>query len=249
MYLFHQEYTILLLEEPEIHLHPALIKKLLTVFEKENLDNQIFLTTHSPLFIHPNNLHRVFRVVREMDSTKVYSPRLVGRKIDYSRLTQEMNADNCEMFFADKVLLVEGPSDHILMRGLIDRFYTGAKEIKVIQVYGKSNIDVYAELLEIFNIPYEVMLDEDAIHDTGLQLIQRRIKDQFPGPTPDLFEFLKKSQIFILPNGSIEKNYPLKYQHHHKHKPLNAFHAAARITTDEYNSPLMKNIKEVIDHL
>jgi predicted ATP-dependent endonuclease of OLD family len=249
MFLFHPEYTVLLLEEPEIHLHPALIKKLLTVFERENLDNQIFLTTHSPLFIHPNNLHRVFRVIRENESTVVYSPRLQGKNIDYSRLTQEMNADNCEMFFADKVLLVEGPSDHILMRGLIDRFYRGAKEIKVIQVYGKSNIDIYSELLEMFQIPYAVLLDQDAMKDVGLNLIQSHIKDWSFKTEKNLVLMLKRHDIFVLPNGSIEKNYPLKYQRHHKHKPLNAFHAANKITLDEYQSPLMKNIREVIENL
>ena len=249
MFLFHPEYTILLLEEPEIHLHPALIKKLLAVFEKENLDNQIFLTTHSPLFIHPNNLHRIFRVVRENESTVVYSPRLQGKNIDYSRLTQEMNADNCEMFFADKVLLVEGPSDHILMRGLINRFYSGTKEIKVIQVYGKSNIDIYSELLEMFQIPYVVLLDQDAIRDVGLNLVQKHLRNWGFKTDKDLSKLLKKYSIFILPNGSIEKNYPLKYQKHHKHKPLNAFHAANKITTDEYQSPLMKNIREVIESL
>ncbi len=249
MFLFHPEYTILLLEEPEIHLHPALIKKLLTVFERENLDNQIFLTTHSPLFIHPNNLHRIFRVIRENESTVVYSPRLQGKEIDYSRLTQEMNADNCEMFFADKVLLVEGPSDHILMRGLIDRFYQGTKEIKVIQVYGKSNIDIYSELLEMFQIPYAVLLDQDALKDVGLNLIQKHIKDWSFKTEKNLASMLKKHDIFILPNGSIEKNYPLKYQKHHKHKPLNAFRAANKITLDEYRSPLMKNIREVIENL
>lgn len=249
MYLFHPQYTILLLEEPEIHLHPALIKKLLTIFEKENLDKQIFLTTHSPLFIHPTNLHRVFRVVRNQDSTIVYSPRLTGRQIDYSRLTQEMNADNCEMFFADKVLLVEGPSDHILMRGLIDRFYQGVKEIKVIQVYGKSNIDVYAELLEMFNIPYAIMLDEDAINNTNLKVINRHLPVKLNSRASDIIAGLKKFDVYILPNGSIEQNYPAKYQRRHKHKPLNAFHAATRITQVEYDSPQMKNIREIIEHL
>jgi predicted ATP-dependent endonuclease of OLD family len=249
MYLYHPQYSLLLLEEPEIHLHPALIKRLLKVIESERYENQIFMTTHSPLFIHPTNLHRVFRVTREGDSTRVYSPRLSGHQLNYGRLTQELNADNCEMFFADKVLLVEGPSDHILMRGLIDRFYTGPKDIKVIQVYGKSNIDVYAELLQVFNIPYAIMLDQDALYDTGVKLIQHQPHYRVSSSEPELIRMLKQQSVFILPNGSIEKNYPHRYQRQRKHKPLSALYAAWNITEAEYRSFTMRYLREVIESL
>lgn len=249
MYLFHPQYTILLLEEPEIHLHPALVKKLLRIFQKENLYNQIFLTTHSPLFIHTDNLHRLFRVTKEQGGTRVYSPRLIGKRLNYARLIQELNADNCEMFFADKVLLVEGPSDHILMRGLIDRFYKGEKNIKVIQTFGKSNIDIYVDVLKMFNIPYQILLDLDALYDTGIKLVQSQVAGKLAQPEPVLIKMLKEFNIFILSNGSIERNYPKKYQRRRKHKPQNALYAANNIKMSDYKSTVMKDLKEVIDNL
>jgi len=249
LYIFHPIYTIILLEEPEIHLHPGLIKKLLKNIESEELSNQIFLTTHSPLFIHTLNLHRLFRVIRENNSTIVYSPRLTGQKINYSRLTQELNADNCEMFFAEKILLVEGPSDHILMRGLIDRFYQGNSDVKVIQIYGKSNLDVYTNLLEMFNISYTVLLDEDALHDPGIELISKRLFGKSFNTEIEQILFLKSQNIFILPNGSIENNYPKKYQKKRKHKPHNALFAASHITEEEFSSQNMSNLREIIASL
>ncbi|MDD5039824.1 MAG: AAA family ATPase [Patescibacteria group bacterium] len=249
LYLFHPEYTILLLEEPEIHLHPSLIRKLLYIFENRNLDNQIFLTTHSPLFIHPQNIHRIFRVTKFDNSTFVHSPRLAGIQLNYPRLLQELNADNCEMLFADAVLLVEGPSDHILMRGLINRFYKGTKDIKVIQVYGKSNIDIYADLLNVFNIPYIAMLDRDALYDTGIKIIQREIHGQFSESEEILIRQLKKKCIYIFPNGSIEYNYPRRYQRMHKHKTQNAMFAASRITAAEFQSTKMAFLREIIEQL
>lgn len=249
MYLFHPQYTVLLLEEPEVHLHPALIKKFINIIEWKNIDCQLFLTTHSPLFIHTTNLHRLFRVTKDENSTRVHSPRLIGRHLNYNRLTQELNAENVEMLFADKVLLVEGPSDHILMRGLIDRFYVGEKNIKVIQVYGKSNIDIYTELLEVFDIPYIVIFDLDALYDTGIKIIQDRVKQRFTNTEQSLINMLKKYSIYILPNGSIENNYPRRYQRRYKHKPQNALCAASRITKDEFNSPTMRYLKEIIDNL
>lgn len=247
LYLFHPDCHILLIEEPEIHLHPAMQKKLLTIFESKNLNNQIFFTTHSPIFIHPENLHRIFRVIREKESTKVYSPRIFGKMIDYKRLVQELNADNCEIFLADKVLIVEGVSDRILMRGLIDRFYQGRKEIKVIYVFGKTNIDVYIELLEMFNIPYVVMLDKDALTDVTAKIIQDKLVGKESLSEQEKISYLKKYNIYILSQGKLERNYPRTYQKVHKHKPLNALIAASQITPEEYQSDLMKDLREVIE--
>lgn len=249
LYLFHPGYQILLIEEPEIHLHPAMQKKLLTVFESKNFYNQIFFTTHSPLFIHPGNLHRIFRVIREKEGTKVYSPRIAGIRINYHRLVQELNADNCEIFLADKVLLVEGVSDRILMRGLIDRFYKGRKEIKVIYVFGKSNIDIYIELLSMFNIPYAVMLDKDALIGTDVKFIQNKLAGKENLFEEQKIKYLKQFNFFILSQGKLEKNYPHKYQKVRKHKPLNALYAAYNITKDDFRSDLMKDIREIIESL
>lgn len=249
LYLFHPHYHILLIEEPEIHLHPAMQKKLLSVFESKEFHNQIFFTTHSPLFIHPENLHRIFRVIREKEGTKVYSPRIAGQMIDYKRLIQELNADNCEIFLADKVMIVEGVSDRILMRGLIDRFYKGGKEIKVIYVFGKSNVDVYVELLEIFKIPYVVMLDKDALLDQGIKIMQDKLRGQENLSEQEKIEYLKKFNIYILSQGKLEKNYPYQYQKIHKHKPLNALYAASHITEEEFHSDLMKDLREIIESL
>ncbi len=249
LYLFHPNYRVLLLEEPEIHLHPALIKRLLHILQNKNLDNQIFLTTHSPLFINVQNIHRLFRVTKAGGTTQVHSPRLSGTRINYERLSQELNAENTEMFFADSVLLVEGPSDHILLRGMIDKFYEGGKDIKVIQMYGKSNADIYADLLDIFNIPYIVLLDRDALYDTGIKKVDHVVKGHYGETEINLITKLRKHSVHILPNGSIENNYPRKYQRRQKHKTQNAMYAVSRITKAEFNSAKMKNLKQVIDKL
>ncbi|MBI5038061.1 MAG: AAA family ATPase [Candidatus Kerfeldbacteria bacterium] len=249
LYFFHPQYTILLLEEPEIHLHPALVKRLYSILEKENDGDQIFITTHSPLFITATNLHRVFRVTRDGISTRVHSPRISGHRINYSRLRQELNADNLEMFFSDSVLLVEGPSDHILMRGLIDRFYHGDKDIKVIQTYGKSNMDLYVELLRVFDVPYAVLLDHDGLYDTGIALVQKNLQGSAMESEDALIDQLKKDRIFILPFGSIERHYPRKYQRLRKHKPQNALFASQHITESEFYSPRLKHLREVIEAL
>ena len=192
-------------------------------------------------------MFNVFRVVRSVtDGTVAYSLDRTTKNIPRERLTQEINADNLEVFFADKVLMVEGVSDRLLMRGLIDRFYRGGLEIKVMEAHGKGNMDIYIGLLQRFHIPYVIMLDLDALDAWSQEyLAGERVRKN---NRDFLIEELKSKEIFVLPNGSIEKHYPRRYQRDDK-KPLNALRAAAQITATEYTSALMRSLREIIESL
>lgn len=243
MYALHPEFSVVLIDEPEIHLHPGLIKRLLKIF-KGGMTNQLIVTSHSPLFITAYTLPHVYRVLKDEQGSHVYSLAQQPGHLNQQRLVQEINADNMEMFFADKVLLVEGVSDRILMRGLIDRFYTGPYDIKVIHTQGKTNIESYLELMRTFHIPYLVMLDRDVLFAMAGQFGLRGGRH----PSPELYEKLRERHIAVLDNGSIEQNYPKTYQRMDS-KPLNALYAAANITPEEYASERMKNLRGIIDLL
>jgi len=246
LYIFHPDYQVVMINEPEMHLHPAIIKKLLWAM-KNSQEGQIFFTTHSPLFITPSTLHNVFRVSKEGKNTKIYS--LGKEKYSHDRLVQELNADNLEMFFADKVILVEGSSDLLLLKGLINQFYKGNKEVKIIQTYGKSNICVYADLLKIFKIPFLIVLDQDILGGYQIEELMRHLNIDLPGMAgKKLIKELKKYNIFIFPNGDLENNYPRKYQSE-KSKSRNAMLAVNLITDKDFYSKKMKNIREIINNI
>lgn len=273
LYIFHPRYTLILMNEPEIHLHPAFIKKIANMLRVNVKNEQVFITTHSPIFITPDCLHQVFRVKKDKSqNTEVYYFTSKDN-INKNRLVQEFNADNLEMFFADKVIVVEGVSDRILIRGLINKFYKGEKEIKVVSVSGKNNIDIYMRLMEIFKIPYLILLDVDALYGFGVGAIRKYVsighvkpikkfhhsrhhrrsksrssRQHLSGQALDKIEELKKHGIYILPNGTIEDNYPRKYQRSDT-KPLNALYAVSKITEDDFYSQEMDNLREIIEAL
>lgn len=157
-YLFNPEYKIILIDEPALHLHPSLIKKLTFFLGKKELGNQVFLTTHHPSIIKAEYLKYVWRI--ENANIWNYS----SKKISPKRLVQEINDENLGILFSDKVLIVEGVSDKIFMKEMIRRFYKKEKDIKVIDTGGKGTVSLYASLCDIFGIPYTIMLDRDAIH-------------------------------------------------------------------------------------
>lgn len=246
LYIFHPDYQIVMINEPEIHLHPGIIKKLLWAM-KNSQEGQIFFTTHSPLFVTPSTLANVFRVSKESKNTNVYS--LDEGKYAHERLVQELNADNLEMFFADKVILVEGSSDLLLLRGLINHFYKGNKEVKIIQTYGKSNTSIYADLLKIFKIPFLIILDKDVLKGYQIEELMRHLNIDLPSLSGDrLIKELRKHDIFIFPNGDLEANYPKKYQNENS-KSRNALLAVNLITDADFHSRSMKNLKEIIQSI
>ena len=247
LYIFHPQYSVVMISEPETHLHPAIIKKLFWAMQNSNL-GQIIFTTHSPLFITPISLGSVIRVVKsDKNLTKAFS--INDKKYNYRRLIQELNADNLEMFFTDKVILVEGVSDKLLVRGLIDKFYKGQKDAKVIQTHGKGNMRLYVGLLNIFQIPYLVILDRDAIKSNHLRDLMRHLEINLPPlHNEDLINALKEYGIFVFPNGDLEKNYPRKYQRDDS-KSINALRAASLITEHDYKSKRMINLKEIIENI
>ena len=209
---------------------------------------QIFFTTHSPLFITPISLGSVIRVIKDdKNLTKAFS--IDNNKYNFKRLIQELNADNLEMFFTDKVILVEGVSDKLLIRGLIDKFYKGQKDAKVIQTHGKGNMRLYVGLLNIFQIPYLVVLDRDVIKSNHLRDLMRHLEINLPPlHNEDLINALKDHGIFVFPNGDLEKNYPRKYQRDDS-KSINALRAASLITEHDYKSKRMINLKEIIENI
>jgi len=74
-----------------------------------------------------------------------------------------LDSERAAMFFADRVLLVEGATEKALFSWLLARDWhdLARHRIAVVDVMGKFNFHRYTALLEQFGIPYGLMLDDD----------------------------------------------------------------------------------------
>lgn len=250
LYLLNPRYHVLVLDEPETHIHPSLIKRLRELCQEVSDTKQVFMSTHSPIFIDPSRLHHVYRVRRDPHAGTTLSS-IHGTPLHISvRLEQELNADSAEIFFADTVIIVEGVSDRLLLRGLLDRFYRGEKDIKIVYAEGKTNVDIYVQLCKKFNIPYNVVLDHDAL--TGhppvcVSDVLRTLRNATD--TVELNSALRKEHILVLGRGTIEQHYPKAYQRRSRKKPHNALIAGRMITAAEFASVQMSEIRGLIESL
>lgn len=190
--------ALIIIDEPELHLHPRWQKTLLELFEKLTAEtgNQFLMATHSPVFVSPSSIHYVSRVYSENQQSKIV--RLTDKELpDAKHLLNMVNSQNNErLFFADKVILVEGISDRIFFEVLFTKLEVGKNTgtvYEIINVGGKGMFEPYRKLLNACKISFSIIADLDYINQIG----EKNIKDLFQINSKDISEKVIENIISI----------------------------------------------------
>lgn len=226
---FTPDFSLLLFEEPEAFLHPQQQRELAKSLRAIGRDDtwQVLCTTHSPEFVSHNmsDLKTVIRlqkqghesIVRQIGDREIQDifadtfpphqyPELAGkynakahRDMQAVKFAIWLNPHRAGMFFADKVLLVEGPSEQALIERLMDEGEVGhSSGIFVLDCFGKYNLFRFMRLLGALGIYHSVLHDKDAAgnkeHVQWNQLTQDS-RNEFTADikaiSPDLEGYLK----------------------------------------------------------
>lgn len=114
---------IVCLEEPEIHLHPLLQRRMME-YLNSSTDNQYFIATHSPTIIDfsPSS---VYRVKQEYGKTKVSQ---ATTRNDRFEICADLGHRASDIVQSNAVIWVEGPSDRIYLNHWISSYDSDLKE-------------------------------------------------------------------------------------------------------------------------
>ena len=134
---------VLIIDEPELSLHPTAQKSLSLILSEKSKDKQIILCTHSPYFVNWEDLVGGARFIRlnKIKDEKCTVSRLQENKRYFSFITdhldewqkpQLLDTVAKEILFADKVLFVEGQEDV----GLIRKWATDRKIQLKFDIFG-----------------------------------------------------------------------------------------------------------------
>lgn len=171
IYALNVRDAVIVVDEPELHLHPRWQKLLFDMFERLSREtgNQFVLATHSPTFVSPASIRYVARVYIEDQKSRII--RLNATHLPNAKhLFNIVNSQNNErLFFCDKVVLVEGLHDRIFFEKIFARFGSNSARdvIEIISVGGKYLFEAYQKLLTACHIEHVVIADLDYVEQVG----------------------------------------------------------------------------------
>lgn len=163
---------LLLLDEPELCLHPDAIRKACRVLYDlpKSTNWQVMITTHSPVFIDLSRDNTsICRVERDahggIHGTTIYRPRRAKLDDDDKRNFKMLNMYDpyvAEFFFDGRTIIVEGDTEHAVFRWIIAKDPDKYKGIHIVRARGKACISSLCKILNQFSKGYAVLHDADS---------------------------------------------------------------------------------------
>lgn len=172
---------ILAIEEPEAFLHPQKQKELYENVRTAKSDNlKIIVTTHSPYIVAETPFTQLGLVRKEDEHSALHVPNIKTPR-DGEMFDAYSSEVNNLLFFADKVVLVEGESDQRVIKLLLEKALgSNAHKISVISAEGNRNFSPYLRMIRAWssaNIPHLVVTDFDSLIAESDRAIIRGAKD------------------------------------------------------------------------
>lgn len=230
---YHTFSSCLIVEEPEVFLHPqarSVLSKKIDQFLVGN-NNQTIITTHSEQFLSNFDIKQLTFISKEDGQSKKY--KILNSDFtekEFQKINIITKTENAEMFFADTVVLVEGGEKYIIKKLFEiykDELFLDYNNVSIIKVGGKSFFNIYKKMLEKLGKKVYIIGDYDNLKEevnefltledlntlNELKSRNNGLKDYNQLSPEDkikldyILSTLETQNIFILHNGQLEDYY------------------------------------------
>jgi len=196
IYLLIVDDSIFGIEEPELHLHPGLERKFFDILKKISETKQLFITTHSPIFVDKSDLSNTWIVRKTNMESKIER---LKEEADLKKILYELGHKPSDIFFADKILLVEGHTEKVVLPILAKKIGIDLSEygVSILPTRGKDkgkyHLKMWVEITRNAVVPIFMILDKNAKNEL------MAIKNQ---------NLIEEDHTYLWEKGNIEDYYP-----------------------------------------
>lgn len=128
IHILWKDNKTILIDEPEMGLHSKMQKKLFDVLKKISKNKkQIFIATHSQLFLDKENPTNNFKIKTIREENNVEHKQILRLENDrdiYITTYQLLGNSPSDIMMPSNFIIVEGPSDKTFLLHLMKRFYS-----------------------------------------------------------------------------------------------------------------------------
>lgn len=174
---------LVLIEEPEVHLHPGLARVVANYLKEKSQSTQMFVTTHSTDFVDFIPFQAVFLISRDEHNGTVCQTIQAGDAA--LKIPAEIGLRLSTVFMFDRLVFVEGPTDEAVFREFARKMELDLTKSNVGFVYmqGTRNFahfaaDATLDFLSRRQIRIHFVVDRDEKDDEEVQRMMERLGDR-----------------------------------------------------------------------
>jgi len=203
--LFDSTASTILVDEPEIGLSPDLQRKLAgLLYDQDAFQRafphirQLFIVTHSHMFLDRNDLRNNFVISKLERKAKIENVCSIG---NFHSLQFNMLGNTLEsMFLPSAIVLVEGDSDQVYLTALLSKV-CGLQDVAVVAVHGEGHAEKYMWFLDqsflgFMKSPYRTRTF--LLLDSTNSVVKSKIKSKG----------IPEKNIVVLSRNGVEYYYP-----------------------------------------
>jgi hypothetical protein len=198
---------LFLIDEAELHLHPTGQRNLKMALRNiADQGDQVFLNTHSSVLVADDfNTQSIFSVEKYGGKSRVIQVNSASKPAIVYEL---LGGSPGDLLLPRNFLIVEGKSDQIFIKAIIDRFYADRPPLQII--FSEGDFEKQRQSMNAINSVYAPLAQNPIYRDKLVILCDRphttKQKD-FDNFVTDYPKLTTNHQLHVLPVPSLEEYY------------------------------------------